>query len=75
MTRLHRRFTELIATKDEIVKELSPSGKWEDMAKAMRSDRYVAAEKAAEEFLYPCRFFISVLVHRGVGHMRGNSRS
>ena len=48
-----RRADELIATKEKIFKELSPSGKWEDMARVMQNDRYVAAKKAADEYIKP----------------------
>jgi hypothetical protein len=48
-----RRFKELMSTRDKIFKEFSPSGKVEDMVRAMNSDRYVAVQEASKEFVFP----------------------
>ena len=50
---LNRRIEELTATRDKIFEELSPSGQWEDRARAMGSDRWVATEKAMKELVWP----------------------
>lgn len=49
---VHRRANDLLDTRTKIFNELSQSGQLEDMARAMRSDRYVAAGKAADEFIF-----------------------
>jgi hypothetical protein len=48
---VHRHVQDLFATRDKILKELSPSGRLEDDIRAMGSDRYVAANKAAVELI------------------------
>jgi hypothetical protein len=48
---LHRRISDLFEARNKILKELSPSGRFEDDVKAMANDRYVAADKAADELM------------------------
>ena len=47
-----RRFEEHLAARDKVFKELGSSGLVDDIIRAMKSDGYVAAEKAADEFYF-----------------------
>ena len=61
MKELDRRANELLDARDQIFKELSQSGKVEDMTRAMGSDRYVAKDKAIKELLFPPRLSFDIV--------------
>lgn len=54
------RSQELNDTMDRIWKELTVSGKWQDMAAAMENPKYIAAKKAASDYAWMphLRFYI-----------------